>query len=54
MGAGGGTVEAGKSYFGRPVCEKIMAGDINGDCRVDFTDLSFITGNWLADNSTNE
>jgi hypothetical protein len=39
MVAYGGTDEAGKSYFGTPVCETIIAGDINGDCKVDFDDL---------------
>ena len=36
MGAYGGTAEASKSYFGDPVCETMIPGDINGDCRVDF------------------
>jgi len=36
MGAYGGTAEASKSYFGEPVCETIIAGDVNGDCIVDF------------------
>jgi serine protease AprX len=30
MGAYGGTVEASKSYFGEPIYETIIAGDING------------------------
>ncbi len=47
MGAYGGTVEASKSYFNGPVCETIVAGDINGDCVVDFRDLAFITLHWL-------
>ena len=47
MGAYGGTAEASKSYFGKPVCEMIVAGDINGDCRVDFYDLAIMAGNWL-------
>ncbi len=38
MGAYGGTVEASKSYFGEPVCETQIAGDLNGDCKVDATD----------------
>jgi hypothetical protein len=49
MGAYGGTAEASKSYFGEPVCETIMAGDINGDCRVDFADWAIMAGHWLKD-----
>jgi hypothetical protein len=49
MGAYGGTTEAGKSYFGEPICETIMAGDINGDCRVDFMDLVIMASHWLWD-----
>jgi hypothetical protein len=33
---------------GEPVCETIMAGDINGDCKVDFKDLAILTQHWLA------
>ena len=49
MGAYGGTIEASKSYFGEPVCETIVAGDINGDCIVDFKDFVFIAAHWLED-----
>ncbi len=49
MGAYGGTAEASKSYFGGPVCETIVAGDINGDCRIDFTDFQCLSINWLRD-----
>ncbi len=49
MGAFGGTAEASKSYFGEPVCEKIVAGDINGDCIVNFKDLAFMAFHWLED-----
>ena len=49
MGAYGGTIQASKSYFGGPPCETIVAGDINGDCKVDFLDFHFITLNWLRD-----
>ncbi len=49
MGAYGGTAEASRSYFGREVCEIIVAGDINGDCRVDLIDIGFIAMNWLDD-----
>jgi hypothetical protein len=47
MGAYGGTAEASKSHFGEPVCEMVVAGDINGDCKVDFTDFAIIASHWL-------
>jgi len=47
MGAYGGTVEASKSYFGKLPCETIVAGDVNGDCIVDFRDLSILLLHWL-------
>jgi len=47
IGVYGGTAEASKSYFGKPACEKIIAGDINGDCRVDFIDLGMLASHWL-------
>jgi len=50
MGAYGGTSKASKSYFGGPVCEIIVAGDINGDCSVDFRDFWFIGLHWLERN----
>lgn len=49
MGAYGGSVEASKSYFGQPVCETIITGDINGDCRVDFEDLRLLLNHWLEE-----
>jgi len=51
MGAYGGTAEASKSYFGEPVCETIIAGDVNGDCKVDFNDFVILALHWLEDNS---
>ena len=54
MGAYGGTVEASKSYFGKPVCETIIAGDINGDCKVDFDDLMILMNHWLEDHTPQE
>ncbi|UCG56697.1 MAG: right-handed parallel beta-helix repeat-containing protein [Phycisphaerales bacterium] len=51
MGAYGGTAEASKSYFGEPVCETIVAGDINGDCKVDFSDSLIMASHWLEDNT---
>ena len=47
MGAYGGTAEASKSYFGEAPCETIVAGDVNGDCRVDFLDFRLMALHWL-------
>jgi len=49
MGAYGGTAEASKSYFDKPVCETIVAGDINGDCKVNLLDFAFMAFHWLED-----
>jgi len=49
MGAYGGTREASKSYFGKPPCETIMAGDINGDCIVNLIDFAFMAFHWLEE-----
>jgi len=49
IGAYGGTTEASKSYFGGPVCQKHRAGDINGDCKVDFDDLLIVISQWTAE-----
>ncbi len=49
MGAYGGTVEASKSYFGKPPCEVIIASDINGDCAIDFKDFAIMALHWLDD-----
>ncbi|MHC4676521.1 MAG: hypothetical protein ACYTBZ_28885 [Planctomycetota bacterium] len=51
MGAYGGTEEASKSYFGTPVCTKPIAGDINGDCKVDWFDFAIMAFHWLEDNN---
>ncbi|NIP27242.1 MAG: hypothetical protein GWN67_22775 [Phycisphaerae bacterium] len=51
MGAYGGTGEASKSYFGRPVCETIVAGDVNGDCIVNYLDFRLMAAHWLQDES---
>ena len=51
IGAYGGTDEASKSYFGTTPCTTIVAGDINGDCKVDFKDFAFMGNNWLEDNN---
>jgi hypothetical protein len=47
MGAYGGTAEASRPYFGKQVCETIVAGDINGDCKVDSVDFAIIAFHWL-------
>jgi hypothetical protein len=47
MGAYGGTAEASKSYFDKPPCELIVAGDINGDCEIDFNDFAIMALHWL-------
>ena len=47
MGAYGGTAEASKSYFAGPVCEVIVTGDVNGDCKVDFLDFRIMALHWL-------
>ena len=49
MGAYGGTVEASKSYFGTAPCETIVAGDVNGDCRIDFRDFELMAMHWLEE-----
>jgi hypothetical protein len=49
MGAYGGTNEASKSYFGKPVCTTIVAGDINGDCKVDELDYEIMMSHWLEE-----
>jgi hypothetical protein len=49
MGAFGGTEETSKSYFGKPVCEIIVAGDVNGDCIVNFKDFALMSLHWLRD-----
>ncbi len=54
MGAYGGTSEASKSYFGKPVCETIVAGDINGDCKVDEADLEIMMLHWLEDRTNGD
>jgi len=51
MGAYGGTTEASKSYFGKPPCEIIVAGDVNGDCIVNFLDFRLMALHWCEDNN---
>jgi len=47
IGAYGGTEEASKSYFGEAACETIVAGDINGDCNVNFLDFRLMALHWM-------
>jgi hypothetical protein len=49
MGAYGGTAKASKTYFGEPVCETIVAGDINGDGQVNRADLEIMALHWTDD-----
>ena len=49
MGAYGCTAQASKAYFGEPVCDTIIAGDINGDGQVDRTDLEIMALHWTDD-----
>ncbi|MBN2271588.1 MAG: hypothetical protein JXN61_13300 [Sedimentisphaerales bacterium] len=49
MGAYGGTAEASRSYFGEPPCEIIIAGDINGDCEVNFLDFQLMALHWCEE-----
>ena len=55
MGAYGGTAQASKSTGGTgpeppPVCIEEIEGDVNGDCKVDFTDFAKMANNWLECN----
>ena len=47
MGAYAGTAEASKSFFDAAPCETIIAGDVNGDCRVDSSDFAILASHWL-------
>ena len=49
IGAYGGTSKASKSYFAEPVCEAIVAGDINGDGHVNRADLEIMALHWTDD-----
>ncbi len=51
LGAYGGSAEANKSYFGDPLCDKHLAGDINGDCKVGLADLLIVILQWTEDES---
>jgi hypothetical protein len=49
VGAYAGTTEASKSCFGEPVSDTIIAGDINGDGKVDWLNLDILASHWLQD-----
>jgi len=41
-----------KGYdIGSPHCETIVAGDVNGDCEVNFLDFRLMALHWCEDNS---
>jgi len=46
LGAYGGTPQASRSYFGGPICETPLPGDINGDCKVDSVDAELSLQQW--------
>ncbi|MHC4207030.1 MAG: hypothetical protein ACYSTT_20425, partial [Planctomycetota bacterium] len=47
MGAYGASDKASKTYFGGPNCQTIIAGDINGDCEVNFEDFEILASHWM-------
>jgi hypothetical protein len=49
VGAYGGTPKTSKSYFGEPICETIVEGDINGDGQVNRVDLEIMALHWTDD-----
>jgi hypothetical protein len=46
MGAYASTPEASKTFFGEPICDTIVAGDINGDGQVNRVDLEIMALHW--------
>ena len=51
QGAYGGTEKASRSPWGiEPYCAEYPAGDVNFDCKVDFTDFAIMSTNWLECN----
>lgn len=55
MGAYGASDKASKTYFGSHLCQEIIAGDINGDCVVNFEDFAILASHWMmqGDNFVN-
>jgi len=51
MGVFGASVEASKSYFGLPVCQTIVTGDLNGDCVTNFKDFRLMALHWMEDHN---
>ncbi|MBN1124226.1 MAG: hypothetical protein JXA82_04400 [Sedimentisphaerales bacterium] len=49
VGGYGGTVQASKTWFDKPICEKQIMGDLNGDCIVSLLDVSLMAMHWLED-----
>jgi hypothetical protein len=63
---GGGYVynialDSGDAYFDNfivdsgtivQICEYVLSGDLNNDCRVDFLDFAIMASNWLTDCTT--
>jgi hypothetical protein len=49
LGFYGATAQASKPYFGEPPCQTIVAGDINGDCVVDFKDFTLLANHWAEE-----
>jgi hypothetical protein len=49
MGVYGGMVKASESYFGKPLCETVIAGDINADREVNIRDFVFIALHRMQD-----
>jgi len=47
MGAYGASDKASKTYFGSPPCQTAIAGDINGDCVVNFVDFAILVSHWM-------
>ena len=35
-----------------PICEYVLSGDLNNDCRVDFLDFAIMASNWLINCTT--
>jgi len=51
MGFYAATPQASRSYFNAPPCKTITAGDINGDCTINFKDFALMATHWAEDNS---